>query len=108
LTSTEEVYLAGTDRSAGAIYPRPYIEKVNIKTGERKRIFEGRGDVLETIDAVDGDEIKVVFTTRQRKDMVPDSYINDLTTGKSEKLTSNVDHTPCYHKLVVEKIRVTR
>jgi dipeptidyl aminopeptidase/acylaminoacyl peptidase len=108
LTSSEEVYVAGTDRSGGAIYPRPYIEKVNIKTGERKRIFEGRGDVLETIDAVDGDEIKVVFTTRQRKDMVPDSYLNDLTTGKSEKLTSNVDHSSWYHKLVVEKIRVTR
>src|SRR5262249_16847158 len=60
-----DVYLASTDRADGAVFARPYIDKVNIKTGKKTRIFHGRGDIMETIDAVDGDDIKVVFTTRQ-------------------------------------------
>jgi dipeptidyl aminopeptidase/acylaminoacyl peptidase len=107
--STEgDVYLASTDRADGAIYPRAYIEKINIKTAKKNRIFQGRGDILETIDAVDGDDIKVVFTSRQKKDIVPDSYMNDLATGKDEKLTNNVDHTPWHHKLDVQRFQVTR
>jgi dipeptidyl aminopeptidase/acylaminoacyl peptidase len=108
--STEgDVYLAGTDRTGGAVFPRPYIEKVNIKSGAKTRIFTGsRGDLLETIDAVDGDDIKLVFTTRQKKTLVPDCYLNDLQTGKDEKLTDNKDRAPWYHELKVETYQVTR
>jgi len=108
VSSEGDVYLAGTDRSGGAIFPRPYIDRINIKTGTKSRIFEGRADLLETIDAVDGDDIKVVFTTRQNKDVVPDSYLNDLANGKTEKLTNNVDHATWYHQLKVMKLQVTR
>src|SRR6202011_4632118 len=77
ISSAGDVYMSGTDRSGGAIVPRPYIDRINIKTGKKTRIFEGRGeDLLETIDAVDGDDIKIVFTTRQKEKVVPDSYLN--------------------------------
>jgi dipeptidyl aminopeptidase/acylaminoacyl peptidase len=108
LSSAGEVYVAGTDRTGGAVFPRAYIDRVHIKTGKKDRIFSGRPDLLETIDAVDSDDVKVVFTTRQKKDVVPDSYLNDLASGKAEKLTSNVDFTPWYHDLKVERFQVTR
>jgi dipeptidyl aminopeptidase/acylaminoacyl peptidase len=108
LSRQGEVYIAGTDRTGGAAFPRPYIDKLNIKTGEKARIFSGRGDVLETIDAVDGDDVEVVYTTRQKKDVVPDSYRNDLQSGKDEKLTNNVDHAAWYHQLQVQRLQVTR
>jgi dipeptidyl aminopeptidase/acylaminoacyl peptidase len=108
ISSKGEVYIAGTDRSGGAIFPRPYIDKISIKSGEKTRIFAGRPDLLETIDAVDGDDIKIVFTTRQKKDLVPDCFLNDLPSGKSEKLTNNVDQTPWYHQLLVQRFEVTR
>jgi dipeptidyl aminopeptidase/acylaminoacyl peptidase len=108
ISGAGEVYIAGTDRSGGAIVPRAYIDKIAIKTGKKTRIFEGRGDLLETIDGVDGNDIKVVYTTRQNQKVVPDCYLNDLQTGKATKLTNNVDHSPWFHELKVQRIQVTR
>jgi dipeptidyl aminopeptidase/acylaminoacyl peptidase len=108
LSPQGEVYVAGTDRTGGATFAKAYIDKIDIKTGAKKRVFSGKADVLETIDAVDGDDIQDVFTTRQKKDVVPDSYRNDLATGKDEKLTENVDPAPWYHELQVQRFQVTR
>jgi dipeptidyl aminopeptidase/acylaminoacyl peptidase len=108
ISTTGDVYLAGTDKSGGALYSKPYIDKVNIKTSDKTRIFSGKPDVLETIDAVDGDDIKLVFTTRQKKDLVPNSYLTDLSNGKSDRLTENADHSKWFRDLKVEKIQVTR
>lgn len=108
ISSKGDVYLTGTDRTGGANFPRPYLDKINVKTGEKTRLFTGRADLLETIDAVDGDDVAMVFTTRQKKNLVPDSYCNDLQSGKDEKLTSNVDPAPWYHQLQVQRFQVTR
>lgn len=110
ISNAGDVYVTGTDRARGeeARFPRPYIDKINIKSGKKLRIFEGKGDLLETIDAVDGDDIKFVFTTRQKQDVVPDSYLNDLASGKSTKLTNNFDRTPWFHQLKVQRFQATR
>ncbi|HSQ56506.1 MAG TPA: prolyl oligopeptidase family serine peptidase [Gemmata sp.] len=111
LSRSGEVYITGTTRGRGAeagSFPRPYIDSIDIKSGKQTRIFEGKGDMLETIDAVDGDDIKLVFSTRQKPDVVPDSYRTELATGKVTKLTNNVDRTPWFHELKVERIRVMR
>jgi dipeptidyl aminopeptidase/acylaminoacyl peptidase len=106
VSSAGEAYLSGTDRTSGG--SKPYLDKVEIKTGKKSRIFEGKGEMAETLDAVDGDDVKVVFTTRQKTDVVPDSYRTDLKTGTVTKLTHNVDPAPWVHKLVVQRFRVTR
>jgi len=49
-----------------------------------------------------------VFTTKQATKVVPDSYMTDLATGQTTKLTKNVDRTPWFHELKTERIRVTR
>jgi dipeptidyl aminopeptidase/acylaminoacyl peptidase len=121
LSTAGDVYLSGSDRpdaGAAAAAPapaagtttlaKPYIDKVSIKTGKKERIFEGKGQTLETIEAVDGDDIKLVFTTRQKKDQVPNSYVTELQGGKVTKLTNNVDPAPWASKLKVERIQVTR
>lgn len=106
-----DVYISGTDRARGAdaaAFPRPYIDAINIKTGKKTRVYESKSDLLESIEAVDGNDIKRVFTTRQNTRVVPDSYMTDLESGKVTKLTHNVDKTPWFHDLKVERIRVTR
>ena len=103
-----EIYLSGTSRGEGKGSTRPYIDKVDIKTGKKTRIFESKSDLTETIDTVNEDDIKVVFTTRQAKDIVPDSYMTDLATNKTTKLTKNIDFAPWYHKLKTERFQVTR
>jgi dipeptidyl aminopeptidase/acylaminoacyl peptidase len=111
ISSKGEVYVTGTERGRGENappFPKPYIDKIEIKTGKRSRIFEGTGDLYETIDAVDGDDIRYVYTTRQKSDVVPDSAATDLTTGKSEKLTENVNPAPWLKSLRTLRLQVTR
>jgi len=108
ISSSGDVYFAGTDRTDGAVFARPHIDKVNIKTGKTTRIFKGVGDMMETIDAVNHDDITAVFTTRQRKTVAPNSFMNDLQTGKVFQLTNNIDHAPWFHDIKTERIQVTR
>jgi dipeptidyl aminopeptidase/acylaminoacyl peptidase len=108
ISSGGEVYIAGTTRTGGG-FVRAYIDKVHIKTGKTERVFNGRNDVLETIDTIDGDNLRVVFTTRQKKDVVPDCYRHDLASGNIEKLTDNADRTPGFSKkMATQRIQVTR
>src|SRR6185437_1486933 len=70
VSKSGDVYLTGSDRAAGTDrFPKPFIDKVSIRTSQKTRIFEGKGDMLETIDAVDSDDIEHVFTTRQKTDV---------------------------------------
>ena len=110
ISATGDVYMSGSDRDRGpdaSAFPKPFIDAVQIKTGKKARLFEGKGEMLESIDGVDPD-FKHVFTTRQKTNVVPDSYMTDLATGKATKLTNNVDKTPWFHDLKVERIKVTR
>jgi dipeptidyl aminopeptidase/acylaminoacyl peptidase len=111
VSSSGEVYLTGTERTRGSdsqAYPKPFIDKVDIVTGKKTRIYEGKGDMLETIDAIDSSDVKYVFTTRQKPDVVPDSYRTELATGESIKLTNNQNRTPWFNKLKVQRFQVTR
>jgi dipeptidyl aminopeptidase/acylaminoacyl peptidase len=110
ISSSGDVYMSGSDRARGGdatTYGKPFVDAIQIKTGKKTRLFEGKGEMLETIDAVDKD-FKTVFTTRQKSNVVPDSYMTDLATGKVTKLTNNVDKTPWFHDLKVERFKVTR
>ncbi len=110
ISDAGEVYVSGSDRPRGAdagAFAKPYIDAINIKTGKKTRVFEGAGETLETVDAVDP-QFKWVVTTRQKPTVVPDSYLTDLATGKSTKLTHNVDKTPWFHELKTERFKVTR
>jgi dipeptidyl aminopeptidase/acylaminoacyl peptidase len=105
-----DVYLSGTERPAGkdAPYPRPHLDKVAIVGGKKTRLYEGKGDTFESIDAVDGDDPTCAFVTRQKADVPPNSFKVPLDSGEATKLTDNVDRAPWARKLKVERIRVTR
>jgi dipeptidyl aminopeptidase/acylaminoacyl peptidase len=108
ISSAGDVYVTGSDRVPGGGGSKPYLEKISIKTGTKKRIFEAKGDMTETIDAVDGDDVSLVFTTKQKSDVVPDSYVTDVKSGTTTKLTNNVDRAPWQKDLKTERFRVTR
>ena len=106
ISSKGEVYVSGSTREGGNT--RPTIDAIDIKTAKKRRVFEGKSDLTETIDAVDGNDITKVYTTRQKSNVVPDSFVTDVATGKSEQLTKNVDKTPWFHELKTERFKVTR
>lgn len=105
-----DVYLTGTDRPRGqaGVQSRPYLDKVNIKTGKKIRIFEGKGEMAESIDAVDGDDVTMVFTSRQNRETPPNTFATDLKSGNATQLTNNVNQHPWFQKLKTERIQFTR
>jgi len=108
VSRTGNVYLSGSGRAEGMGFPKPYIDMVHVKTGKKTRIFEGKGEFNESIDAVDGDDVQFVYTTRQKRDVPPDSFVTDVSTGQSTKLTNNVDRFAWHRELKVERFQVTR
>lgn len=89
-------FLSGTERSDNPREeaPRPYVDRLEIRTGERERIFESSADVYEQVSSVLDDEFARVITTRETATSVPNSYFRDLRQDVSRQLTDNADYTP--------------
>lgn len=88
--------------------PRPYLERLEIRTGEKERIFESEADVYEEIVQVLDDDATRLATTRQSPTMVPDVYVRDVASGTLRKITSNQDHTPDLTAAPRRRFQVTR
>src|SRR5690606_16063569 len=100
----------------GAVYaenpaeeaPRPYLDRVEIRTGEKERIFESGTDVYEDIALVLDDDATRLATTRQSRTMVPDVYVREVASGALRKITSNRDHMPDLSAAPRRRFQVTR
>ncbi|HUH12021.1 MAG TPA: prolyl oligopeptidase family serine peptidase, partial [Longimicrobiales bacterium] len=104
------VYLSGTryyeDPMVDA--PRPFVDRVSIRTDETERIFESAPDLYERVSAVLDDELWRLVVTREGPTTVPDAWLVDRTTGAERRLTSNVDHTPEITAARREIVMITR
>lgn len=92
----DHIFLSGTDRpdEPREEGPQPFVDRVEIRTGEKERIFESSSQVFERIRAVLDDEFSKVVITRETATSVPNSYLLDLTSNDRRVLTDNVDYTP--------------
>ncbi|HEX4683291.1 MAG TPA: prolyl oligopeptidase family serine peptidase, partial [Gemmatimonadaceae bacterium] len=109
-TDGRSVFLEGTqyfhDWTRQA--PHNFVDRVDIESGTKTRVFEGKGDVEEDVVApLDNDYNKVIIA-KQSPSMVPDSYARDLRTGAETKLTKNVDFAPEVSQAIRKRILVTR
>jgi len=88
--------------------PRGFVDKVEIKTGQKSRVFEGRTDMYESVVAALDDDFTKFVVERESPKMVPDSYLRDAASGQYTKLTNNKDYTPEFTSLIRKRIPVTR
>jgi dipeptidyl aminopeptidase/acylaminoacyl peptidase len=88
--------------------PRGFVDKVEIKTGQKSRVFEGRTDMYESVTASLDDDFTKFIVERESPTQVPDSYIRDGASGQYTKLTNNKDYTPEFTGLMRKRIPVTR
>jgi len=90
------VYLEGTkyfpDWAKAA--PHNFVDKVDFESGQKTRLFEGKGDIVENVVAPLDDDYNKVIVMRESPTMVADSYLRDMKTGTDTKLTKNVDFAP--------------
>ena len=88
--------------------PRGFVDKVEIKTGTKTRLFESAGDVFESVATALDDDLKQVIITRESPTMVPNSYRRDMATGTVTAVTNDADLTPEFTNAIRKRVEVTR
>ncbi len=101
------VYLSGTrfDKDYLKNAPRPFVDKVEIRTGKKVRVFESSDKKFESVDALDKD-YSMRLIKRESSSEVPQYFFAD---GNSEKqITNNQDYNPLITQARTEVLKVTR
>jgi len=106
----ENVYLSGVEyfEDFEENAPRPFIDRVEIRSGDKERIFQSSEDVYESVTAVLNQDVSQVMLNRQSSDMVPNSWLHDLDSGDMTQLTDNVDHNSAVTQTYRERFKLKR
>ncbi len=106
----EHVYLSGTEYFEDPLEeaPRPFVDRVEIRTGETERVFRSAEDMYEQVTAVLDDDLSQLMVRRQAPTTIPDSWLLDVASGDMTRMTENVDHTPDITNARREYLDVTR
>lgn len=106
----KSVYLEGTRyfRDWAKQAPHNFVDRVDIETGAKTRIFESKSDVVEDVVAPLDNDYSKVIVSKQSPTMVGDSYLRDMKSGTDTKLTKNVDYAPEVSQAIRKRILVTR
>ncbi len=89
------VFLKG-DGFQENFHPRPFVDRIEIASGEKSRIFEGASDRYENPIAAPDDEMNSLIVSRESKTEFPNSYLW-TKNGAFSKLTDNVNPFPEFH-----------
>jgi dipeptidyl aminopeptidase/acylaminoacyl peptidase len=88
--------------------PQPFLDRIEIRTGQKTRLFTSARDQFEQVTATLDPEFDVAIVTRESPTTVPDSYRRDMKTGALTKLTNNRDYSPEITNAQRQIIPVTR
>lgn len=104
------LYLAGTQYSKSPMdeAPRPFVDRVSIKTGTKTRLWQSDSYMFETIGFMLDNDFNEVIMNRQSKSVINDSWLVNTKTGDKKNLTNNKDYTPEITSLRRERIQITR
>lgn len=103
------VYLGGTRnfRDPAKDAPRPFIDKVEIETAKKERVFESSDVRYETATPLD-DDLKQLLVTRQSATTIDQTYLVDTATKAETQLTEKRDYAPDLSQATVRTFKVTR
>jgi dipeptidyl aminopeptidase/acylaminoacyl peptidase len=88
--------------------PRPFVDRVEIKTGKKDRVFLSAPDVYERVVAPLDDDFSRAIVVRESPATVPDSYLRDMKSGQLTQLTHNKDYAPEITQAIRRHVPVTR
>ena len=106
----KSVYLGGTRyfKDAEKDAPRPFIDRVDVESGKKDRIFESNPERFETASMVD-DEGKRLLVARQSKSSISQTFLVDAAAKTDVKqLTENRDYAPDLTQASSRRLVVTR
>jgi len=110
-SDNKSVFVSGT-RAFGPNWrtkgPRPWVDRIDIESGQRTRIFDAPADAYEQfITALDDDYSQFIYT-HETPTAIADAYLRDTKGGTSKKLTNNKDVAPEITGAIVKQLTVTR
>ena len=110
-TDNKTVFLSGS-KAPGTSWetegPVSWLDKLDIETGTRSRMFEGARASFDTVVAALDDDFTKIILTRETPTEVPNSYLLDIRTGARVKLTNNVDLMPEVSQAIRRRLWATR
>jgi len=74
--------------------PRPWVDKLEIETAKRTRVFDSPADAYEQFITPLNDDVSQFLYTRESPTTIPDVWLRDAAAGSTKKITSNVDVGP--------------
>ncbi len=107
-TDGKHVFTQGTTPDSVGKSPRAFVEKIEIRTGTRSRMYESAADVFETIYAPLDDDFTRAVIQRESPTVVPQSYALTLASRDAKQLTNNVDLMPEITKAVRKTVVARR
>ncbi|MGH7678689.1 MAG: S9 family peptidase [Gemmatimonadaceae bacterium] len=88
--------------------PRPWVDKLDIETAQRTRIFDSPADAYEQfVTALDDNYSQYLFT-RETARTIPDVWLKDVAANTTKKITNNVDVGPEVSGALSRRFKVTR
>lgn len=110
LGTDSAVFLRGTQYFRDFLQnaPREFVDKVDLRSGQKTRLFQTAADAFESIGAPLDDDFTRAVVVRETRTEVANSYLRDLKSGATTRLTSNTDVTPEFTKAIRRRVVVTR
>ncbi len=110
-SDNRSVYVAGT-RQPGANWntqaPRPWVDKLDIESGKRDRIFESPADAFDELVSALDDDYSAYIYTHESPTVIADAYLRDAKSGSSTQLTHAKDVAPEVSLAQHKRLQVTR
>jgi dipeptidyl aminopeptidase/acylaminoacyl peptidase len=106
----QSVYLEGIRyaKNAASTAPKTFIDKVDLATGTKTRLFESDTSLFESAPLPVDDDFSKFVVTRETETIVPDQWLRDRSTGQLKRLTENKDVTPEVTGMTRQSVQVTR
>ncbi len=102
----DSVYLTGTGASAKG--DMPFLDRLNLKTMQKERLWQSDNQALESIVALVDDNASKVITRRETK-QIPANYImRDRTAGSTTAITAFKDPHPQLSDVQKQFVTYTR
>jgi dipeptidyl aminopeptidase/acylaminoacyl peptidase len=88
--------------------PRPWLDRLDIESGARKRVFESPTDAYEELVTVLDDDATKLIYTRESPTIIADAWVRDVSSGSTKQLTHAVDVGPEVTGAISKRLQVTR
>lgn len=88
--------------------PRPWVDRMDIETAARTRVFESPADAFDEFIAPLNDDYTQFLYRHESPTVIPDVYLRDVASNTNKKLTNNRDVSPAVSNAIRKRLQVTR